>query len=96
MQYAGKFIHRNKRFIKQNNMPYKRYFIETHELGHRLSIIQGARGIGKTTIAQYLSNYELDKVLYISLDNILMSGNQKIIEVADEFEKKWRTNFMLR
>lgn len=87
MQYAGKFIHRNKRFIKQNNMPYKRYFIETHELGHRLSIIQGARGIGKTTIAQYLSNYELDKVLYISLDNILMSGNQKIIEVADEFEK---------
>ena len=82
------FFIESKRFIKKNNMPYKRYFIETHNLSHRLSVIQGARGIGKTTtIAQYLSNYELDKVLYISLDNILISGNQKIVEIAEEFEK---------
>ena len=82
------FFIESKRFIKKNNLPYKRYFIETHDLPHRLSIIQGARGVGKTTtIAQYLSNHELDKVLYISLDNILINGNYKIIEIADEFEK---------
>ena len=82
------FFIESKRFIKKNNLPYKRYFIETHDLSHRLSIIQGARGVGKTTtIAQYLSNHELDKVLYISLDNILINGNYKIIEIADEFEK---------
>ena len=82
------FFIESKRFIKKNNLPYKRYFIETHDLSHRLSIIQGARGVGKTTtIAQYLSNHELDKVLYISLDNILINGNYKIIEIADEFEQ---------
>lgn len=82
------FFIESKRFVKKNNLPYKRYFIETHDLSHRLSIIQGARGVGKTTtIAQYLSNHELDKVLYISLDNILINGNYKIIEIADEFEK---------
>lgn len=82
------FFIESKRFVKKNNLPYKRYFIETHDLSHRLSIIQGARGVGKTTtIAQYLSNHELDKVLYISLDNILINGNYKIIEIADEFEQ---------
>lgn len=82
------FFIESKRFIKKNNLPYKRYFIETHDLSHRLSIIQGARGVGKTTtIAQYLSNHKLDKVLYISLDNILISDNQKIVEIAEEFEK---------
>jgi len=41
-------------FVKNNNLAYKRYFIKKEDLAHRLSIILGARGIGKTTtIAQY-------------------------------------------
>ena len=31
------------------NRPYKRYFLQEHNLTHRLGIILGQRGIGKTT-----------------------------------------------
>ena len=55
-------------FVKNNNLEYQRYFIKKEKLEHRLSIILGARGIGKTTtIAQYMSRYPQDKALYISL-----------------------------
>jgi len=46
-------------FVKNNNLDYRRYFIENEKLEHRLSIILGARGVGKTTtIAQYMSTYK--------------------------------------
>ena len=47
---------KSREFIALNNQVYKRYFLITEPLEHRLSIIVGARGIGKTTtIAQYMS-----------------------------------------
>lgn len=75
-------------FMKKNNLSFKRYFIETYKMEHRMCIIKGARGVGKTTtIAQYMANYDIDKVLYISLDDVIFNSKHKLLEVADEFEK---------
>lgn len=47
---------KSRDFINLNNQEYKRYFINSNKLEHRLSIIIGPRGIGKTTtIAQYIA-----------------------------------------
>jgi predicted AAA+ superfamily ATPase len=73
-------------FVKNNNLEYKRYFIEKEKLEHRLSIILGARGVGKTTsIAQYISSYDKEKALYISLDDI-SNSNYSIYDIAEAFE----------
>lgn len=73
-------------FVKNNNLHYQRYFIKNEKLEHRLSIILGARGIGKTTtIAQYMSHYPNNEALYISLDDI-NSSNYNLFEVAEAFE----------
>jgi hypothetical protein len=39
------------------NRPYQRYFLQEHNLAHRLGIILGQRGIGeRTTMVQHLMN----------------------------------------
>jgi len=73
-------------FIKNNNLKYRRYFIKKENLEHRLSIILGARGIGKTTtIAQYMSGYTKNEALYVSLDDI-NNTKESIYEIAEMFE----------
>lgn len=73
-------------FVKMNNLSYQRYFIKQVSLEHRLSIILGARGIGKTTtIAQYMSMYESSEALYVSLDDI-SNSKYSIYDIASEFE----------
>jgi len=73
-------------FVKNNNLNYRRYFIEKEPLEHRLSIILGARGVGKTTtIAQYMSGYKKNEALYVSLDDI-NNAKESIYEIAESFE----------
>ncbi len=73
-------------FVKNNNLNYRRYFIEKELLEHRLSIILGARGVGKsTTIAQYMSGYKKNEALYLSLDDI-NNAKESIYEIAEAFE----------
>lgn len=74
-------------FITLNNQKYKRYFIKTKHLEHRLSIIIGPRGIGKTTtIAQYMtSNYKNNEALYVNLDDIQNSSKFTMTQIAEEF-----------
>ncbi len=77
---------KSQQFIKNNNLTYQRYFIQNEALEHRLSIIRGARGIGKTTsIAQYMSHYAEHEALYISLDDIV-NAKQSIYTIAEAFE----------
>jgi len=77
---------KSQRFVKNNNLVYHRYFIETQKLEHRLSIVLGARGIGKTTsIAQYISHYDAGKALYVSLDDI-SNPQLSIYDIAEAFE----------
>ena len=39
-------------FVKNYNLDYKRYFLKTNNLEHRLSIILGDRGIGKISVLE--------------------------------------------
>jgi len=76
----------SKRFLLRNNLNYQRYFIKEDKIKHRLTIITGQRGIGKTTtIAQYMAlNPEL-KSLYVSMDSFLI-GELSMYEIAESFE----------
>ena len=78
---------KSHKFVKDNNLEYQRYFIKKNPFEHRLSILLGARGIGKTvTIAQYMAlNYKRGEALYVSLDDINMSRHS-IYELAEAFE----------
>ena len=76
---------KSKQFVALNNLEYKRYFIRKESLDHRLCIILGARGIGKTTtIAQYMHQYKSHETLYISLDDI-SNTNENIYDIAEAF-----------
>jgi predicted AAA+ superfamily ATPase len=76
----------SKKFLLRNNLNYQRYFIKDDKIKHRLTIITGQRGIGKTTtIAQYMAlNPEL-KSLYVSMDSFLI-GELSMYEIAEAFE----------
>ena len=77
---------KSNRFVSNNSLEYKRYFINKEKLEHRLSIIVGSRGVGKTTtIAQYMGKYKSNEALYISLDDI-SNSNLSLHDIAENFE----------
>ena len=78
---------KSRDFININNQEYKRYFIKTQKLEHRLSIIIGTRGIGKTTtVAQYINeNYKDNEALYVNLDDIENTSKYTMTQIAEEF-----------
>ena len=78
---------KSRDFININNQDYFRYFLNTHHLEHRLSIIIGSRGVGKTTtVAQYIrKHYKEEEALYINLDNIVHTSKFTMVEIAEEF-----------
>ena len=43
------FFEISQQFLKIKNSNHQRYFIKTTNLKHRMSIIAGQRGVGKTT-----------------------------------------------
>ena len=77
----------SKKFLQRNNLPYQRYFIKEQRIKHRLSIITGQRGIGKTTtIAQYMQLHSDKKSLYVSMDSFIV-GELSMYEIAEQFEQ---------
>ena len=78
---------KSRDFININNLEYQRYFIKTKNLEHRLSIIIGPRGIGKTTtVAQYIdAHYKNSEALYVNLDDIENSSKYTMTQIAEEF-----------
>ncbi len=76
----------SKKFLLRNNLNYQRYFIKEDKIKHRLTIITGQRGVGKTTtIAQYMALHKELKSLYVSMDSFLI-GERSMYEIAEEFE----------
>jgi len=76
----------SKKFLLRNNLDYQRYFIKEDKIKHRLTIITGQRGIGKTTtIAQYMSLHPELASLYVSMDSFLI-GALSMYEIAEAFE----------
>ena len=67
------FFQLSQNYILNYQQEYVRYFLKTHDLSNRFSIISGQRGVGKTTaIIQYLQtqypNLYTTKALYIQAD----------------------------
>ncbi len=82
----SKLLLESKKFLQRNNLPYQRYFIKNHKIKHRLTIITGQRGVGKTvTIAQYMKQHEDLKSLYVSMDSFII-GDLSMYEIAEQFE----------
>lgn len=76
----------SKKFLQRNNLPYQRYFIKNNKIKHRLTIITGQRGIGKTiTIVQYMQQHKKLKSLYVSMDSFIV-GDLSMYEIAEQFE----------
>jgi len=78
-------------FIRLLNQKYVRYFLKIHTLDHRMSIITGPRGIGKTTtliqtILQYTSDPVSKEVLYISADH-RSTQSYTLYAIAEAFYK---------
>lgn len=77
-------------FLKLKNLPYRRYFIRTQRLAHRMSLIVGPRGVGKTTtvVQLLLDNVAGDlfdpRVFYVQADHFLMESTS-LYEVAELF-----------
>lgn len=76
----------SKKFLLRNNLNYQRYFIKEAKIQHRLTIIIGQRGVGKTTtIAQYMALHPEMESLYVSMDSFLV-GELSMYEMAEAFE----------
>lgn len=79
-------------FLKLKNSRYRRYFIETKPFEHRLSLLLGQRGVGKTTtIIQFLldqtaQDFYDPSILYVQADHFLI-GSLSLYEIAEEFQK---------
>ncbi len=80
----------SQHFLEIKNQQFKRYFIQNTSLTHRLLVIIGQRGIGKTTtLIQYLlSQVNNDRfspdILYVQCDHFIM-GKTSLYEVAEDF-----------
>lgn len=80
----------SQELIELNHRPFRRYFIQHTKLEHRLSIIIGQRGIGKTTtLIQYLLDYAKGdqcsrKILYVPIDHFVAQG-LTLFEIAESF-----------
>lgn len=83
----------SRRHLQASNYSYQRSFLQEERLKHRLSIIIGQRGVGKTTIIiQHLlncvnQNLESKEILYIPTDHFLL-GNSSLSEIAEAFYKQ--------
>ena len=85
------FFQLSQNYVLNYKQEYVRYFLKTHDLSNRFSIISGQRGIGKTTaIIEYMQQQYPDlyttKALYIQADHFLL-GDVSLYEIADEFVK---------
>ena len=87
----------SQELITFNTRDFRRYFIQNTPLSHRLSILTGQRGIGKTTmLVQYLLDYAKDDIfsryiLYVPVDHFIVQGST-LFEIAESFSQiggKW-------
>lgn len=92
-----KIIELSQKFLKIKDSPYERYFIRTKKFTHRMSIIVGQRGVGKTTtlvqlLLKKVKNDRFDpRILYVQADHFVL-GTTTLYEIAEQFHMlggKW-------
>ncbi len=80
----------SRQIIQIKNSPYRRYLIKKDPFEHRLSLLVGQRGVGKTTaIVQYLldctsGDFLDESILYVPVDHFLL-GETAIYSIAEHF-----------
>ena len=68
----------SQRLIANKQQAYQRYLLQDSALSHRLCIVIGARGVGKTTLLiqrmleTVQGNVTSDKILYVPVDHFLL------------------------
>lgn len=78
-------------FLAVKNTSYKRYFIRQTSFNHRLSVIIGQRGVGKTTtliqaLLDHVQGNSLDpRILYVQADHFQM-GLTSLYAIAEQFQ----------
>lgn len=81
---------KQERLLRNTSTKFVRSLMQDVNWSMQLIGIKGARGVGKSTLLlQYIKLYlkhKLDKVLYISLDNIALA-DQTLYNLADDFVK---------
>jgi predicted AAA+ superfamily ATPase len=87
----------SRHFLEVKNSPYRRYFIRNVNFNHRMSLIIGQRGVGKTTtliqtLLDFVNGDRFDpRILYIQADHFLV-GSTSLYEIAEAFQTmggKW-------
>lgn len=87
----------SRRFLEIKNSAYRRYLIRGTKFSHRMSIIVGPRGVGKTTtlvqlLLDFVNGDRFDsRILYVQADHFLM-GSISLYEIAEQFHTfggKW-------
>lgn len=77
--------------INDVDLGFKRYLWDKINWKNRLTVITGARGVGKTTmLLQYIRenlNTNPEEVIFVSLDDLYFSKNT-IVDFADAFVKR--------
>lgn len=85
------------RLVYSVNVKYRRYLYGQIDWNNRLTGITGARGTGKTTLLlQHIADNfsEMNKALYVSLDNIWFTKNT-LLELVDYFQAHGGTHLFL-
>lgn len=87
----------SRHFLGIKNASYRRYLIRNTTFSHRMSILVGQRGVGKTTtLIQTLldlagGNRFDSRILYVQADHFLI-GTTSLYEIAEKFQMlggKW-------
>ncbi len=82
-------ITKSDKKIREVSLKITRYLLSNLDINNRLTIIRGARGVGKTTILLQFANKFFNKnktVLYVALDDLFFKQNT-IYGLAEEFSK---------
>lgn len=80
-------IQKSDKKIRQVSMTIKRYLLAEINPNNRLSIIKGARGIGKTTLMLQYANqnkHPSKSILYVALDDLFFQDNT-LYHLAENF-----------
>ena len=76
-------------FLRLRNRSFQRYFLKSHPLSSRFSLIVGQRGVGKTTviIQHILATYSdlfTPRALYVQTDHFRVAS-RSLYDIAEEF-----------
>lgn len=88
-----KIVEISQQFLKIKDSPYQRYFIKNHKLSHRMPMILGQRGVGKTTTLVQLLLKETQgdrfdpRILYVQADHFAL-GTLSLYEIAEAFQMR--------